>query len=165
MMPSSHDLDQDIARLRAQLQKLANEAKQAGCLQDGHHHTDGAPPAAAATKLDAAYQPQVSTGLPIVCMGLRTACLLAAPHNLPLQADVLSSVQKRAPACLTAVPLHVPHTLQTCLLIVQCSTTINAVSALRCAGARCPPSASPSRQMCAATTGSHSYRRPALTSS
>ena len=92
-MPNSHDLDQDIARLRAQLKKLANEAKQAGCLQDGHDDTDRATPVAAARQLDPSDQPQVSTGLLLVCIGFRTACLSAvwlpvqgASHSLPLRA-------------------------------------------------------------------------------
>ena len=175
-MPSSLELDQEIARLRVQLKNLANEAKQAGCLQDGHDHMDRAPPAAAATQLDPAYQPQVSTGLSHVCAwasGQHVCCLSGclcqvAPGSLLFRADVLSSVQKRTvcpPACLPAVPLRVPHSLQSYFVVVHRSMTINALSAPGCAFARCPHSAYPSRQMCAATTGSHSYRPPALMSS
>ena len=167
-MPSSQDLDQDIARLRAQLKELANEAKQAGCLQDRHDDMDRAPPPAAATQLDRANQPQVSTELPVVCMGhvfLPSGCLCkVAPHGPPLQADVLSSAQQRTPAlpisCPSACATHPPD-----LLVVQSSVTTSALSAHGCTCARCPHSASLSRQMCAATTGSHSYRPPASMSS
>ena len=91
-MPDLHDLDQDIARLRAQLKELANEAKQAGCLQAGHNHMDGTLLAASATQLDPANQPQVSTGLSFSCASVSrqhifswpSGCL--TPHSLPLQA-------------------------------------------------------------------------------